>query len=529
MTGFKIYFLFIVFFNIRDELTVVYIAFEGLLAYVLMDLQHPLKLALYWDGHIQYYPDLGFIGPIGKIVTINHRIRFGDLLSNIHSYIGVDTITIDLKLICKYPDHGPWGFKFCPLLIMNEEGMDLIFSLAAEYPNTMVHLYIVRESVVNCQEGNNIFTSKEMAPYVNLLTQDVESPILPAPTTSCTQSFLKDKHGAQWLPSSNNDIIFRAMSSMSPSLKPIQSSLPTPLVSRNALEYTEHNETASANQQRQVHVLEDDVGCSSLFQLDHNREEIGTMRTILAAEEPIVGAEIGNALGITDVIHNLVQNEASLPSRDDAFIDAEQGQSDEDSDCNVEVENEQCTFGEDNGRTSNNVTFSPELPAYNPPGMPFYLDIGDLDKFVVTGRGSPTRIDFWSENSAGIRKHMRFSDKEQLMMAVRLWSMEQCREFQVQESRSTAWKVKCLKSDEGCKWQLRACLKATHKTWEVTKLISDHTCISMASSNDHRHLQPRIIARKIVHFIKNDALTSVKQVQLHVKKILHYDVSYKKV
>ena len=71
---------------------------------------------------------------------------------------------------------------------MNEEGMDLIFSLAAEYPNTMVHLYIVRESVVNCQEGNNIFTSKEMAPYVNLLTQDVESPILPAPTTSRTQS-----------------------------------------------------------------------------------------------------------------------------------------------------------------------------------------------------------------------------------------------------------------------------------------------------------------------------------------------------
>ena len=66
MTGFKIYFLFIVFFIIRDELTAVYIAFEGLLAYVLMDLQHPLKLALYWDGHIQYYPELGFIGPIGK-------------------------------------------------------------------------------------------------------------------------------------------------------------------------------------------------------------------------------------------------------------------------------------------------------------------------------------------------------------------------------------------------------------------------------------------------------------------------------
>lgn len=215
-------------------------------------------------------------------------------------------------------------------------------------------------------------------------------------------------------------------------------------------------------------------------------------------------------------------------SRDDAFIDAEQGQSDEDSDCNVEVENEQCTFGEDNGHTSNNVTFSPELPAYNPPGMPFYLDIGDLDKFVVTGRGSPTRIDFWSENSAGIRKHMRFSEKEQLMMAVRLWSMEQCREFQVQESRSTAWKVKCLKSDEGCKWQLRACLKATHKTWEVTKLIPDHTCTSTASTNDHRHLQSRIIARRIVHFIKENALASVKQVQTHVKKTLHYDVSYKK-
>nr|XP_027123293.1 uncharacterized protein LOC113740016 [Coffea arabica] len=202
------------------------------------------------------------------------------------------------------------------------------------------------------------------------------------------------------------------------------------------------------------------------FELDHNVEEIGTMRTILAAKEPIVGAEIGNALGMTDVIHNLVQNEVSLPSRDDAFIDAEQG---------------------------------PKLPAYDPPGMPFYLDIGDLDKFVVTGRGSPTRIDFWSENSAGIRKHMLFNDKEQLMMAVRLWFMEQCREFQVQESRSTTW-----------------------------KLIPEHTYTSTASSNDHRHLQSRIIARRIVHFIKENALASVKQVQAHVKKTLHYDVSYKK-
>ena len=43
------------------------------------------------------------------------------------------------------------------------------------------------------------------------------------------------------------------------------------------------------------------------------------MTTILAPEEPIVKAETGNALGITDVIHNLVWNEASLPSRDDAF------------------------------------------------------------------------------------------------------------------------------------------------------------------------------------------------------------------
>ena len=51
--------------------------------------------------------------------------------------------------------------------------------------------------------------------------------------------------------------------------------------------------------------------------------------------------------------------------------------------------------------------------------MPFYLDIGDLDKFVITSGRSPTRIEFWSENSAEIRKHMRLSNKKQLMMTVR--------------------------------------------------------------------------------------------------------------
>ena len=81
------------------------------------------------------------------------------------------------------------------------------------------------------------------------------------------------------------------------------------------------------------------------------------------------------------------------------FIDVEQGQSDEDSDSNVEVENGQCIFqddnGIDNGRTGDNVTFNPdELPPYDPSRMHFYLDIRDLDKFVITSRESPTRIDF---------------------------------------------------------------------------------------------------------------------------------------
>lgn len=78
----------------------------------------------------------------------------------------------------------------------------------------------------------------------------------------------------------------------------------------------------------------------------------------------------------------------------------------------------------------------------------------------------------YSEENMNICLHMRFVSKQQLVKAIRMWSIDQNREFRVVESKRDTWVVRCKSwcggtSTEECDWSIRALRKKTHGLWQL--------------------------------------------------------------
>ncbi|CAH9129658.1 unnamed protein product [Cuscuta epithymum] len=129
-----------------------------------------------------------------------------------------------------------------------------------------------------------------------------------------------------------------------------------------------------------------------------------------------------------------------------------------------------------------------------------------------------------------LKKGLTFKDKADLKTAVQLYSIKRHRMYEVVETKSNVWALKCAKHKEGgCGWKLRACKRKSHQLFEITKYDGPHQCVYQSLSRDHPMLDSNLLAREIENQVKVEPSITVAALIETSKEKFSYDVSYKKM
>ncbi|PWA43780.1 hypothetical protein CTI12_AA532470 [Artemisia annua] len=103
-----------------------------------------------------------------------------------------------------------------------------------------------------------------------------------------------------------------------------------------------------------------------------------------------------------------------------------------------------------------------------------------------------------------------FKDKEELVKAIKLYSIRKHKQYEMVETCPTIWKIRCrLSSQCGCKWKLRACKRKRSGYFEITQYTGPHTCLHNKITQDHPNLDANLIAQETQHLIKEQPSISI--------------------
>lgn len=111
-------------------------------------------------------------------------------------------------------------------------------------------------------------------------------------------------------------------------------------------------------------------------------------------------------------------------------------------------------------------------------------------------------VDNWmvshSENKNDLTQELGenpFKNKDELIRAIKLYTIKKHQQYEVVETCPTIWKVRCkLCTQTGCKWQLCACKRQCSGYFEITQYIGPHTCYQYRITQDHPNLDANLIA-----------------------------------
>ncbi|KAG6525701.1 hypothetical protein ZIOFF_015667 [Zingiber officinale] len=124
---------------------------------------------------------------------------------------------------------------------------------------------------------------------------------------------------------------------------------------------------------------------------------------------------------------------------------------------------------------------------------------------------------------------LEFQEKKDVINAVKLYSLNCSREYEVAKSSSRVWSVVCRNTKYGCSWQLRAArLKKLGGGWGITRYKGPHTCVARAISLDHRQLDSNFICNCILEGVKKDPSKSVGSIIVEIHNWLRFKPSYRK-
>ncbi|CAH9097342.1 unnamed protein product [Cuscuta epithymum] len=178
-----------------------------------------------------------------------------------------------------------------------------------------------------------------------------------------------------------------------------------------------------------------------------------------------------------------------------------------------ENENDDVVLGEEKSRDN--------VPFFN------HIDAANDD---VTSSWSLLQPTVEWTPSVELKKGLTFKDKADLKRAVQLYSIKRHRMYEVVETKSNVWALKCAKHKEGgCCWRLRACKRKSHQLFEITKYDGPHRCLYQSLSRDHPMLDSNLLAREIENQVKVEPSITVAALIETSKEKFSYDVSYKKM
>ena len=158
--------------------------------------------------------------------------------------------------------------------------------------------------------------------------------------------------------------------------------------------------------------------------------------------------------------------------------------------------------------------------------------------FTNLERVDNRKVSKWSLQPNGNRytsdqelcRELIFKNKEEVIRAVKLYSIRRNQQYEVVESCPIIWRLRCKKYlESGCGWKLRACKRSTYGLFEITQYNGPHSCLHSELSQDHPHIDASLIANEVQHFVKEQPSITVSALRAEIMKILNYTISYNKV
>lgn len=121
-----------------------------------------------------------------------------------------------------------------------------------------------------------------------------------------------------------------------------------------------------------------------------------------------------------------------------------------------------------------------------------------------------------------------FGSKQEVVHAVKTFSIRSHHQYYVHKSSPTLLKLKC-KGDSECPWSLRATRRKGDELWEIKKYKGPHTCVNPLMNRDHRQIDVAYISSLVSPVNRADLSISVSAIQAAVQQITGtYSCSYRK-
>ncbi|XP_058787313.1 uncharacterized protein LOC131661723 [Vicia villosa] len=159
------------------------------------------------------------------------------------------------------------------------------------------------------------------------------------------------------------------------------------------------------------------------------------------------------------------------------------------------------------------------MDLYNPPLHMRNVNLDEEDDGSIFETPLPMQIE-------GGLFGMKFASKEECVFAIAQYHIKHSLDYEVYKSDSKRYIVKC--KNEDCTFRCRGTLGKKSGTWMITKVSGQHTCSSVAITQDHRKLNSNIISDSIKRLIQEDASLKVKHIIAHICEKFNYTISYKK-
>ena len=125
---------------------------------------------------------------------------------------------------------------------------------------------------------------------------------------------------------------------------------------------------------------------------------------------------------------------------------------------------------------------------------------------------------------------LMFQSKDELKRAVDLYHIRKHQTYNVIQSHSKLWSIRCASSHtkQECKWRLHAVILKKYGYFQITRYESYHTCLFTGLSWDHKHISGRMIGTLVRHIIEKDPDVRVAAIVATVNDQFQYIVSYRK-
>ncbi|XP_016207197.1 uncharacterized protein LOC107647650 [Arachis ipaensis] len=123
----------------------------------------------------------------------------------------------------------------------------------------------------------------------------------------------------------------------------------------------------------------------------------------------------------------------------------------------------------------------------------------------------------------------QFGSKEEVMLAVKQYSIRRAMKYKIVESDHWRYNARCIQFGPGCNWSILISYCRKQERWEVRRYTRPHTCMQTSMGQDHRRLDLKVIAQHIFTMVKADPAISIRVLQGGVENHFGYKASYRKV